>query len=274
MDTSPDDLPLTLSPIGFIRTGRDVKFQAPHQPELHVEERSVVELLPGHGFERALSDLAGFERIWLVWWFHRNKSWRPMVLPPRGNRKRRGVFSTRSPHRPNPIGLTAVSLHSVSGLSLVVGSNDLVEGTPILDIKPYLPKADAFPGSELGWLQEVESLQATPKQFEVELKPHAERQLQWLKEHWGIEFFPRAREILERDPTPHRTRRITKRAGGIFRMGCGAWRMYFSVEGNQVVVQEVLPGYPPALLEKEGADQVPYREAQLAFAVLWGNPAK
>ncbi|MBL9174575.1 MAG: SAM-dependent methyltransferase, partial [Verrucomicrobiales bacterium] len=92
----PSELPpLTVRPIGFLRAAKQVKFQTLHQPDEAVDENNVVELLPGCGFDRAVSDLAGFTRIWLLSWFHRNTTWRPMVMPPRGPSRRRGLFSTR-----------------------------------------------------------------------------------------------------------------------------------------------------------------------------------
>ena len=110
---------LTLSPIGFIRAQKSVKFQALHQPAEAVAEQNILELLPDCDYELALRDVAGFSRVWLLSWFHRNKTWRPLVLPPRGPATRRGVFATRSPHRPNPLGLTPVQLIKVEGRKLI-----------------------------------------------------------------------------------------------------------------------------------------------------------
>ncbi len=91
----PATAALTLTPIGVLRTGQRVKFQARHQPDESARgqkagEVNVLELLTGLGLEQAVADLAGFDRVWLVWWFHRNTTWRPMVLPPRGPQQRRG----------------------------------------------------------------------------------------------------------------------------------------------------------------------------------------
>jgi len=264
-------LTLTVSPIGFVRTSMDLKFDAPHQPDTRLQESSVIELVCGLGLDRAVIDLAGFERIWLVWWFHKNSNWRPMVLPPRGGNKRRGVFATRSPHRPNPIGITSVPLLSVQGLRLIIGSNDLIDGTPILDIKPYISEIDAFSGMRNGWLAEVESLVSAPPQYTVHFSELVSEQISWLAERWKIDFVKRAVTSLERDPTPHRTRRISKQRNGSFRMGCGAWRLYFTVDATKVSLLHLAPGYPARLLNDLGVDEVPHREAQLAFAKIWGD---
>lgn len=266
-DTAP--VSLTLAPIGFIRTSMALKFDAPHQPENSVEEHSFIELNPANNFEQALRDLGGFDRIWLLWWFHRNSTWRPMVLPPRGSGKRRGVFATRSPHRPNPLGLTSVPLIGIRGRTLIIGKNDLIDGTPILDIKPYIASVDAFPEASLGWLSDIEAELTKAARFKVSVSPHAKEQAEWLRENWGIDFLSRASELLERDPAPHRTRRISTCADGLFRMGCGAWRAFFRVQDDQVIVERLAPGYPMRLLLSTESTSVPYREAQLAFNSRW-----
>jgi tRNA-Thr(GGU) m(6)t(6)A37 methyltransferase TsaA len=261
---------LTLRPIGFIRTQKQVKFQARHQPAESEPERNVLELLPGNNYEQALHDLAGFSRVWLVWWFHRNTDWRPRVLPPRGPAKRRGVFATRSPHRPNPLGLTPVQLIKVEGRRLILGACDLVDGTPVFDIKPYIPAYDAFPDASAGWIDEIETELSVPPQFEVGLAPLALAQAEWLQAGWQIDFRPRLIELLARDPRPHRTRRISRRGEVNFVIGCGAWRAVFGVEQNAVTVQWLEPGYPSRFLHDPARIAgLPDREAQLAFLARW-----
>ena len=259
---------LLLKPIGVAHTSMRLKFDAPHQPKPSPNDRNIIELYRGSNFDRALQDLQGFDRIWVVWWFHRNDGWRPQVLPPRGNLKRRGVFATRSPYRPNPIGLTSTPLYEVKGLKLTVGSLDLIDGTPILDIKPYIASVDSFPEARDGWLAEVEAELKSPPRFSLSFSSLAREQLSWLKEEWKIDFLERAVQILERDPHPHRTRRITRSAGR-FRMGCGAWRLFFSVQSDTVLIEEIQCGYPKRLLHQDNSEQVPDREAQLAFEAKW-----
>lgn len=262
---------LTLRPIGFISTAQPLKFHAPHQPAEATEACNILELLPDCGYEQALKDVAGCERVWLVWWFHRNANWRPLVLPPRGPAQRRGVFATRSPHRPNPIGLTPVRLLGVKGRRLELGPCDLVDGTPVFDIKPYVPAYDSFPDASAGWIDEVEAgCQAAPK-FQVQFSELALAQAEWLREGWGIEFLPRLSELLARDPTPHRTRRIKRRAGMGFEIGCGAWKGIFEILDQTVIVKALEPAYPLRFLLREGYDAVPDRDAQLAFLQRWMN---
>ena len=259
---------LTISPIVVIHSGMRLKYDAPSQPIETGAERNTVELFAHRGFEKTLKDLEGFDRVWLIWWFDRNKTWKPRVMPPRGNLKRVSLFATRSPHRPNPIGMTSTPLYKVDGLKLIVGAVDLMDQTPILDIKPYIPAIDSFPGSKTGWLAEIEAADAQPPAFTVGFSDLCRTQLDWLKQEWNVDFLARAIRILERDPAPHRTRRIS-RYDRRFRIGCGAWRMLFSVDGSKVLVEEVKRGYPQSLLQKDESDRVPDREAQLAFEKRW-----
>ncbi len=261
--------PLTLQPIGFLRTRQQVKFQAGHQPSAATESCNELELLPGCGYEQALRDLEGMDRVWLIWWFHRNADWRPLVLPPRGPAKRRGVFATRSPHRPNPLGLTAVPLLGVAGRTLRLGPCDLVDGTPVLDIKPYVAAYDAFPGARAGWIDATEEAERAPARFTVEFTAGAEQQAGWLRTGWGIDFTPRLRALLARDPSPHRTRRIRRRGEGRSEISCGAWRAVFAVEDTRVRILALEPAYPRRFLTRADYLDVPDREAQLAFLERW-----
>jgi len=152
----------TFHPIGFVRSPYARRIEAPHQPSVvegtetgNVAE-AILELVPTFP-EEALRDLEGFARIWLIFAFHRSEGWTPLVKPPRGPRIKRGVLATRSPHRPNALGLSAVELVAVEGRCLRLRGVDLLDGTPVLDLKPYVPYADAFPDSPAGWIDEVDA---------------------------------------------------------------------------------------------------------------------
>jgi tRNA (adenine37-N6)-methyltransferase len=268
-----------VNPVGFVRTASRYKFDAPSQPDASSKETNCIELLPGMQFEMAIEDLEGFDRIWLISWFHQNQHWRPRVMPPRGPAKRRGVFSTRSPHRPNPIGLTSVELLRIEGLNLIVGPLDLIDGTPILDIKPYLRTVDSHPESSLGWIESIEAEEREAPSYSVIVSKKAELELNWLKVNWGIDFTERAFRILSRDPRPHRTRRILQIEPNLYRIACGAWRLYYRIDGSQIIVEEVAKGYSDeSLLTPQQDKKIIDREAQIAFAdwklVLSPLPAK
>jgi len=265
---------LTFEPIGVIRTTMRTKFDSPHQPKNSDEQRNVIQLYPGKGFDVALRDLATFDRIWLIWWFHKNSTWRPLVLPPRGDATRRGVFATRSPHRPNPIGITSVPLLGVEKLTIIVGNTDLVDGTPILDIKPYIQTVDAFPDASMGWISGVEEKLLQPTRYTVVYSSLATAQIEWLRGTWGITFIERAYDALSRDPTIHRTRRIRKWQDNQLQMGCGGWRIIFTVSDLHVSIEKIVPGYPDSLLLDQDNNQIPDQEAQIAFKQIWPDEQK
>ena len=153
----------TYPPIAFVRSPYARRIDAPHQPtvvegtESGETAEATIEFVEGIPTS-AFRDLAGFERIWLVFVFHRSEGWKAEVRPPRGGGKR-SVLATRSPHRPNPIGLSAVELIAVEDRALRVRGMDLLDGTPILDIKPYVPYADAFPSARAGWIDAIDAAQ-------------------------------------------------------------------------------------------------------------------
>ena len=142
-----------MEPIAHICTDFASKFGVPRQAGLVPELRGRVVFEPPFRSPEALRGMDGFSHLWLLWEFSQNRrgSWSPTVRPPRlGGNKRLGVFATRSPFRPNPIGLSCVRLEGVEwdtpdGPALIVSGADLVDGTPILDIKPYVPYADCRP---------------------------------------------------------------------------------------------------------------------------------
>lgn len=150
-------------PIGIISSPYARRIDAPHQSTV-VEgtengEPALATLELAEWLDdTALQDLHGFERVWLIFAFHLSEGWKNMVKPPRGGPKR-GVLATRSPHRPNSIGLSAVELLSVEGRTLHLRGIDLLDGTPVLDIKPYVPYADAFPEAKAGWIDELDAQQ-------------------------------------------------------------------------------------------------------------------
>jgi tRNA-Thr(GGU) m(6)t(6)A37 methyltransferase TsaA len=143
---------MELRPIGVIHTPYQIQEGTPIQPYAARDVAGEIEIFPK--FRAALKDLRGFERIWLIYWFHRAQTFSARVIPYR-DVVERGLFATRAPSRPNPIGLSVVRLGSLNVKTgkLSVLDVDMLDGTPLLDIKPYVPQFDSYPDAKVGWLQ-------------------------------------------------------------------------------------------------------------------------
>jgi tRNA-Thr(GGU) m(6)t(6)A37 methyltransferase TsaA len=243
---------LTLQPIGHMRTTFATKVEAPRQPAASQDTPGIIELLPGRNLEHAIEDLAGWERIWVIFWFDRNAGWRPKVLPPRSTDSRKGVLATRSPHRPNPLGLSVLRLQRVAGLNLHVLDVDLLDGTPVLDIKPYVPYTDAFPDSGSGWL--TPGAADPGKAHEVGFTAQAEAQLAWIAARSPLPLRERIVNTLMLGPQPHPYRRIKPRKDGGMTLAVQDWRVDFQVDGNLVTVQGLRSGYRKSQLAAQLPD--------------------
>lgn len=166
------------TPIGNIRSPYREKFATPRQPGLTAAAKAQIVFLPEFSSPETVRDLETFSHIWLLFLFDKNyrQGWTPTVRPPRlGGNKRVGVFASRSPFRPNPIGLSPVKLLAVKihdgKVVLEVQGADLIDGTPILDIKPYIAYSDAIPEAKSGFAQ------TAPELLPVEFSPKAQQQL-------------------------------------------------------------------------------------------------
>lgn len=146
---------MKLQPIAYLRSPFADKFGVPRQGNLAPHVLSDVEFEPEFAQAECLRGLEQFSHLWLLWGFHCNEEghWHPTVRPPRlGGNERVGVFATRSPYRPNPLGMSVVRLVEVKpGVRLRISGADMVNGTPIYDIKPYIPYADAVPDATAGF---------------------------------------------------------------------------------------------------------------------------
>lgn len=182
--------------IARIHNDFPTKFGLPRQSGLAPSLRSKIVFEPAFRVPEALRGLDGFSHIWLIWGFSESEGWSPTVRPPRlGGNVRMGVFATRSPFRPNPIGLSSVRLEGIetdgeNGLVLIVTGADLMDGTPIYDIKPYLPGVDAHPEATDGFVGAHPQTLLT-----VELDPSLTAVLS-AGQHAAL------REILAQDPRP------------------------------------------------------------------------
>lgn len=258
---APADV-LTVRPIGLVRTHASTRIEAPRQPGAGNKLEGQIELYPGHNFEHALQDLEGWDFIWVVFWFHHNSSWRPKVLPPRSSTGRKGVFATRAPYRPNPIGLSALRLERIDGLVLHVRGVDMLDGTPVIDIKPYVPYTDAHPAARSGWLEEsarIREAAGTPvdpvRRHEVVFSATAAEQARWIESHTGLPMQARIIAVLSMGPEPHPYRRIRREEPG-YRLALKEWRIHFRLEGKTVLVDTISSGYRSAQLDREGDEAI------------------
>lgn len=150
---------MEIRPVAYYKGPFGSKFGIPRQSGLTRLEGRIV-FTDEYRVREALRGLEGFSRLWLIWGFSANKpakgEWQPTVRPPRlGGNTAMGVWATRSPYRPNPLGLSCVELVKVDDLELVVRGADLMDGTPIYDIKPYIVYADSFPDAQCGFAAEA-----------------------------------------------------------------------------------------------------------------------
>lgn len=222
---------LALKPIGIYRGSATSPALAPRQGVLTPEREGLVDLDPSMD-PQCLRDLEGFERIWLIFQFDRNATWKPLVLPPHQIRKR-GVFATRSPYRPNPIGLSSVSLVGIKGRRLRIKGADLLDGTPILDIKPYIAYADSFPNAKAGWVDEADI--ETPLHTVI-LSPVIRKKILSIEESEGVPLEETLRDQLSRSPTLGKAKRIKPHAteAGRWVFAWKRWRFEFSVKRQTV----------------------------------------
>ena len=194
----------TLTPIGIIHSCFTEKFGIPRQPGLVPEATATLELFAPYNTPDALKGLETFSHLWVIFIFHASQQtqWKATVRPPRlGGNQRLGVFATRSMFRPNPIGLSAVALEAITpeepNTLLHLKGVDLLDKTPILDIKPYLPYADALPNATGGF-----AATAPISQLTVTFTPEAERQCQRLAETGYPNLSALIQQTLQLDPRP------------------------------------------------------------------------
>lgn len=232
---------LILEPIGTIKTSLEDKYIAPRQPGLGEERHAgIIELLPGKNFEQAVEGLQEFEKIWLLYWFDRNDGWKPMVQVPRGPSVKRGLFSTRSPHRPNPIGLSLVTLEKVSGRKIWVRDVDLLNNTPILDIKPYLPAVEAWPNAAAGWTTEIQ-----PQNRQLIWSARAQTQWEIVTTYYGEEWRESVLQLL-RSLTftkNHPYKRVKQIGSDLYEVAYKTWRFIVEPQEDTSTITEIRSGY-------------------------------
>lgn len=224
---------ICLKTIARMHSDFSTKFGVPRQSGLVEQLQGRVIFEPEYRNPDALRGLEGFSHLWLLWGFHKTTrdTWSPTVRPPRlGGNQRLGVFATRSPFRPNPLGLSCVKLERVEfqspqGPVLHVAGADLMDGTPIFDIKPYVPYADCHPEAAEGFAP------APERRLEVEISPEMEGKI-------SPERLEALKGVLSWDPRPH----YQEDPQRIYGMTFAGLEVKFRVEGETLTVVDVAKG--------------------------------
>ena len=222
-----------LSVIAHVHSDFPDKFGIPRQSGLVPELRATVVFAPEYRIPEAVRGLEGFSHIWLVWLFSKSvdHGWSPTVRPPRlGGNARRGVFATRSPFRPNPIGLSSVRLLAVEqdpklGPVLRIAGADLMDGTPVLDIKPYVPYVDSHPEAAGGFASA-----GAPETLTVECPPELLAQV-------PEELRPALLGVLAQDPRPPYQNDPER----VYGLDFGGFNVKFTVSENCLRVRSLAP---------------------------------
>lgn len=216
-----------IRPVAYIRSDFSEKFGIPRQSGLVDALTARIVFEPEFRRPEAIRDIEGFSHLWLIWQFSQalTSEFHPTVRPPRlGGNERRGVFATRSPYRPNALGLSCVELAGVENGELIVRGADLLDGTPIFDIKPYLPYVDAYPDARGGFTD-------TTKEYALQVVcPDA--LLCKVPENKRAALSG----VLKNDPRPayqHDPERV-------YTLDFGENKVKFSVDGDVLTVREIL----------------------------------
>lgn len=209
---SPPSESLNLVPIGHIRSDFADPFGIPRQPGLASAARATLVLCPPFDDPLTVRGLEAFSHVWLTFVFHLSPArWTPLVRPPRlGGNARVGVFATRSTHRPNRLGLSLVALDDIDtrrGVRLSFSGTDLANGTPVVDIKPYLPWLEAQPNARGGFATEP------PPLCRVAFSAAARRQLAQRDD--AASLHPLIQQVLAQDPRPAYRRQPSERVHGV-----------------------------------------------------------
>lgn len=230
--------------IGVVHSGQKYRFETPRQGVFSACDGEI-ELFPEYGGD-AVVDLAGFERIWVIFCFHLNsgKNWKAKVKPPYPtDGPRRSVFATRSPHRVNPIGLSCVELAGICGNRLYLRHIDMLDGSPVLDIKPYIPEADAFANSAAGWRDEVP--EALFLSWNLKYTCEFEEQAALIRDLSGLDLKNFAMVQLANEPFDTSRKRIKKVDRIHWSLGCRTWKIIFCAGSGskEIIVKKIVSNY-------------------------------
>ncbi len=232
------DIEMKLKPIGLFHTVFKEKFGIPRQSGIAKEADGLISLNLDNASEM-IEGLEGFSHIWVLFYFHENsnKSEISKIKPPRLGGKKIGVLATRSPHRPNPIGLSLVKVENIDGKNIFVSGVDVLTETPVIDIKPYIRDYDSVSESFAGWTEEVEDAS-----YGVEFSRVALHQADsyFHDKNEKDRFLSLIKSVVEKDPRPIAYRN-KKHQGFLHGMSLGNQNVQFSFDGERFNVENIEP---------------------------------
>lgn len=245
---------MEIKPIGSFSSQKKYTYELSRQPALDsTQEVACITLNENQNFEQALIGLESFSHIWLIFLFHQNQNWKPMVQPPRGSNKKLGVFATRAPYRPNPIGMSVVKLVKIEGRKIWIQGHDLLDETPILDIKPYIPYSDSIAEANSGWLERIEK-------FNIEISSLAEKQIEFLESQCilGLKSFIYAQ--LEYEPTNSKIKRVQALTDDQYCIAYRTWRIHFELKNKSIQILKIRSAYTQ---EEISSSEDPYQDKEV-----------
>lgn len=250
-----------LKPIAYFHTRKAQPYEAARQATSEIsDEIGEIRFDSGQQFEQALEGIESFSHLWVIYQFHRNPSWKPKVLPPRGSQQKIGVFATRSPYRPNALGMSCLELVEKKGLVLKVRNFDLLNETPIFDIKPYVSYADSFPKANLGWLDGIED-----QRFDIEFSPRASSQICFLSQSGLPEFKNFLIQQLSFDPLNSKKKRVEVLSERQGTLAYRTWRAKFEVYDRVIEIKNIHSAYTESEM---ASPEDPYMDKHLHRSFL------
>lgn len=251
---------MELHPIGIFYCEQKHRFETPRQGVFARNSGRIV-LNDDPELRLACRDLEGVERLWIIFLFHLNPNWKPLAHPPVApDGKGIGLFATRAPYRPNPIGLSCVELDHLENGIIHIRNHDLLNETPVLDIKPYIPAADSFPDSAVGWLD-----RASAEKWEVRWNGNAFEQMQWIMEHGGPDLENFVQVQLTINPFASERKRVREYSPGCYAIGCRTWQILFHRGAGYLEVDEIRSNYAKDELEPGKDDRYGDKEIHRLF---------
>ena len=253
---------MNIKPIGVVKSDLKFKSESPTQGTYVENSEAKIVLNSGSNLEQALDGLQDYERVWVIYQFHKNENWKPMVNVPRLENEKKGVFATRSPYRPNSIGMTCVKLVGVNGREITIAESDMLDDSPVLDIKPYINYSDSFLTKQPDWLDKAEE-----DEYQIFIPEYLQKKIQYLEKSAKLNLRQFIDTQLRFKPLNQDRKRIEilddSESGTKAKISFRTWRFEYNVdrESLKVFMLNLYSGYRKEEL-KEGEED-PYGDKNI-----------